>query len=139
MALPFIYYRNYFNNLNIMKKVLIVEDDKDFLWLLRQNFDKQPFSVVYADDGEKGLAMAQEEKPDLIVIDIVLPKMDGITMAKKIREKGVKSQMIFLTNLKDPEHISKALETVGETDYIVKADIQLDVIVERIKKKLGVL
>lgn len=120
------------------KKILIVEDDKDFLWLLKQNFEGYPFSVVYADDGEKGLSMAEEEKPDLIIIDIVLPKLDGISMAKKIKEKGIKSQMIFLTNLKDAEHISKALEAAGETDYIVKADIRLDAIVDRVKKKLGI-
>lgn len=122
----------------INKKVLIVEDDKDFLWLLRQNFDNQGLSVTYALDGEEGLAMAEKEKPDLIIIDILLPKMDGIDMAKKIKEKGIKSQVIFLTNLSDSEHISKALDAVGETDYIVKADVDVDLIVNRVKDKLGV-
>ena len=122
----------------INKKTLIVEDDKDFLWILRQSFDNKFFSVVYAMDGEEGLAMAEKEKPDLIIIDILLPKMDGIAMAKKIKEKGVKSQIIFLTNLKDPEHVSKALDAVGETDYIIKSDMHIDAIVDRVKDKLGI-
>ncbi len=120
------------------KKILIVEDDKDFLWILRQGFDNQGLSIIYAMDGEEGLAIAEKEKPDLIVIDILLPKMDGISMAKKIKEKGVKSQMIFLTNLNDPEHISEAINVAGEADYIVKSDMHIDAIVARVKDKLGV-
>ena len=120
-----------------MKKVLIVEDDKDFLWILRQYFDNQDLSVSYALDGEEGLTVAEKENPDLIIIDIILPKLDGISMAQKIKEKGIKSQMIFLTNLSDPVHISKALDVVGETDYIVKSDVHIDAIVERVKDKLG--
>ncbi len=120
------------------KKILIVEDDKDFLWILKQSFENQDIEIVYTEDGEEGLAMAEKEKPDLIIIDIDLPKMDGITMAKKIKEKGIKSQIIFLTNLGDTEHISEALSAVGATDYIVKSDIHIDDIVARVKNQLGV-
>lgn len=120
-----------------MKKILIVEDDKDFLWILRQSFSSPDLSVVYALDGEEGLAIAEKEKPDLILVDILLPKMDGIVMAKRIKERGIKSQMIFLTNLSDPVHISQVLEAVGETDYIVKSDVHIDAIVDRVKGKLG--
>jgi len=121
-----------------MKKILIVEDDKDFLWILRQSFSGQPFSVIYAVDGQEGLIMAEKEKPDLIIIDIMLPKMDGITMAKNIKEKGIESQMIFLTNLKDPEHISQTMDIAGESDYIVKSDMGIDAIVSRVKRKLDI-
>ena len=121
-----------------MKKILIVEDDKDFLWILRQSFSNQSPSVVYAMDGEEGLIMAEKEEPDLIVVDILLPKMDGITMAKKIKEKGIKSQIIFLTNMKDLKYINDALNAVGETDYIVKSDVHVDTIIKRVKDRLGV-
>ncbi len=120
------------------KKILIVEDDKDFLWLLKQSFGNQGFSLASAFDGQEGLALAEKEKPDLIIIDILLPKMDGISMAKKIREKGIKSQMIFLTNLKDEEHISEAIDVAGAADYIIKADMHIADIVSRVKDKLGV-
>lgn len=122
----------------IDKKVLIVEDDKSFLWILRQSFNGEGFSVVFAQDGEEGLKMAEEEKPDLILLDIMMPKMDGITMAKKLKEKGVNSHIIFLTNLKDDAHISEAVATVKETDYIIKSDIHIDQIVSMVKGRLGI-
>ncbi len=120
------------------KKILIVEDDKGFLWSLRQIFDNQGLEVFYAEDGEQGLEKADKEKPDLILIDIQLPKMDGIEMAKKIKENGLSPKIIFLTNMKDPLHISQALEAVGESDYIVKVDVHIDAVVQRVKDKLGI-
>lgn len=120
------------------KKILIVEDDKDFLWILRQSFDSQPLQVIYALDGEEGFLKAKEENPDLIIADIGMPKLDGISMAKKMREAGILSKIIFLTNLSDPDHVSRALETVGETDYIVKSDVSIDQIIQRVKEKIGV-
>ncbi|MBI2050157.1 MAG: response regulator [Candidatus Staskawiczbacteria bacterium] len=123
----------------INKKILIVEDDKNFLWILRQSFENQGLEVLFAQDGQAGLLAAEKEKPDLIIIDIMLPKMDGIEMAKRIKEKGVKSQMVFLTNLKDAEHISQALSTAGQkTDYIVKSDVSINSIVDRVKDQLGI-
>ena len=120
------------------KKLLIVEDDKDFLWLLRQSFDSQDFSVTYAQDGQEGFEMAKKEKPDLILIDILMPKMNGIEMAKKIKDAGVDCKMIFLTQLSDPQHISEVMSVAVGADYIVKADVHIDAIVERVKSKLGV-
>lgn len=119
-----------------MKKVLIVEDNKDFLWILRQSFNNQPFSVVFAEDGEEGLTMAEKEKPDLIVADILMPKMNGIEMAKKLKEKGIMPKMIFLTNLKDENHISEVFDITGGADYIVKDDVKIDTIISRVKNKL---
>ncbi len=118
------------------KKILIVEDDKNFLWILRQSFNEENFSVIYAMDGEAGLLLAQKESPDLIILDILLPKMDGITVAKSLKEKGVSSKIVFLTNLEDADHISSAIAAVGETEYIVKSDSGIDDIIARIKKKL---
>lgn len=120
------------------KKVLIVEDDRDFLWMLRQSFQGQPFLVAYAQDGEEGLAMAKKEKPDLMLVDIMMPKMNGIDMAKKIKEEGIATQIIFLTNLHDPEHIGKAMEAIGGVDYMIKSDIKLNAVVDRVRSKLGI-
>lgn len=121
-----------------MKKILIVEDDENFLWILRQSFDNQNLIVLFATTGEDGLEIAEKENPDLIIADILLPKMDGITMAKKIKEKDIKSRIIFLTNYKDSEHITNAIDAAGEADYIVKSDMHIDAIVARVKDKLGV-
>lgn len=120
------------------KKVLIVEDDRDFLWLLRQSFDAKEFLVIYAENGEEGLTKAKKEKPDLMLIDILLPNMDGIEMARRVREAGLGPQMIFLTNLNDPQHISEVMSVAIGADYIVKSDMHIDAIVERVKNKLGI-
>lgn len=119
------------------KKILIIEDDKDFLWLLKQGFENQGFLMMYAKDGQEGLDIAQKEKPDLMVVDIDLPKMDGISMAKKIKEHGLNPIVIFLTNLNDAKHVSEAMGLAGQSDYIIKSDMHIEDIVRRVKDKLG--
>ena len=116
----------------------MVEDDKDFSWILKQSFENQDFVVLCAQDGQEGLAMAEKENPDLIIVDIMLPKINGIEMTKKIKENGSKAQIIFLTNSNDTDYIRQAVETVSETDYIIKADIPVDKIIARVKEKLGI-
>jgi len=118
------------------KKILIVEDDKDFLWILKQNFIGSGFSLIFAEDGENGLRMAEKEKPDLIILDILMPKMDGVTMAKRLKEKGLSSKIIFLTNLKGRLPVVEGL--VGEEDYIIKSGVSANQIVLKAKEKLGI-
>ena len=119
------------------KKVLIVEDDKDFLFILQTNFRDQGFSIITAHDGQEGLATAEKEKPDLIILDILMPNMNGLEMAKQMKEKGINIPIIFLTNVGDVESISKAEETVP-SDYIIKSDMSVDKIVAQVKKRLGI-
>ncbi len=123
--------------MKIDKKILIAEDEKDLSSLLAESFKDAGFLIVVADNGEQGLALAQQEKPDLILADILMPKLDGISMIKKIRESGIATPVIFLTNFGDPGHISKAIE-IGNSDYIVKSDMQIDDIIFRAKSKLGI-
>ena len=118
------------------KKILIVEDDENFSWILRENITRAGLTAINAKSGEEGLELAQKEKPDLILIDIQLPKMDGIAMAKAIRAKGIDSKMIFLTQMKDVQHISSAIDAVGEADYIVKSDVHIDAVIDRVKNRL---
>jgi len=121
---------------SLNKKVLIVEDDKDFLWIVEKSFVDEGFFVTAVQSGEEGLDAAKKEKPDLIILDIILPKMDGIDMAKKLREAGDNVRIIFLTNMEDTEHIKKAVE-IKDSDYIVKSDMRVDEIVARAKSRLG--
>ena len=118
------------------KKVLVVEDDQDFLWILKQGFVGKGFSVAFAEDGEEGLKKAEEMNPDLILLDILMPKMDGITVAKELKRKGIKSQIIFLTNLMGKLPVAEKM--VEENDYIIKADFHLDQIIVKVKEKLGI-
>ena len=117
------------------KKILIVEDSKSYLFILTESLREAGFIVVTAGDGEEGLEAANTEKPDLILLDITMPKMDWITMSKKLRETNKTVPIIFLTNMSDLKNVGDAMERA--TDYIVKADSSVDDIVVRVKEKLN--
>jgi len=119
------------------KKILIVEDDLPLLSSLKDKFESEGFNVFTATDGIMGLEMTKKEKPDLVLIDIFLPKLDGISMAKEIHKLKLGTLIIFLTNLNDIGHISKAI-SVDVADYLVKADWDIDQVVARVKQKLEV-
>ena len=119
------------------KKVLIVEDSKSYLFIITESLRDAGLIVITAGDGEAGLEAVKEDKPDLILLDITMPKMDGITMSKKLKEAGINIPIIFLTNMSDVKHMSDALgSTTQNTDYIVKADTSETDIVARVKNKL---
>ena len=81
------------------------------------------------------MVAAKKEKPDLILLDIEMPKMDGMTMSKKLREFDTKKPIIFLTNRGDLKHISDAIEVAA--DYIIKSDINTEGIADRVKERLN--
>jgi len=123
----------------INKKVLIVEDEPGSFMPLEAVFSDAGFDVVLAKDGQEGLDVVKKENPDLIILDILMPKINGIEMAKKLKELGISIPAIFLTQLKDEEHIADAMESYrSDSDYIIKTDISLDEIVKRAKTKLGI-
>ncbi len=113
------------------KKILIVEDDEDFLSILKIKFTAEGFSVVTAKNGEEGISVAESEKPDLIISDILMPIMNGVDMAGKIKESNKNAQILFLTNTQDAGY-AKGF------DYLIKANLRINEIVEKVKIKLGV-
>jgi len=119
------------------KKILIVEDDPPLLSALKDKFINEGFTVLTAADGEKGLEIVKEKKPDLVLIDILLPKLDGISMAKEIHKLDLGTLMMFLTNLSDTDHISEAI-AVDLTDYLVKSDWNINDVVTKVEQKLGI-
>ncbi len=119
------------------KKILIVEDSESYLFVLSETLRGEGFIVSTAKNGEEGMDAVKNDNPDLIILDITMPKMDGITMSKKLKESGVNVPIIFLTNMSDLKHINDAMENaVNYKDYIVKADTSVDDIVVRIKEEL---
>ena len=121
------------------RKILIVDDEDSVLVPLKDVFSEAGFDVVLAKDGQEGLASAQKEKPNIMIVDIKMPKMDGIEMTKKLKEAGISIPTIFLTALKDATHIADAMESYRpDSDYIIKSDISLEDIVKRAKTKLGI-
>ncbi len=121
-----------------MKKILIVEDEALLLEVLRDEFTHAGFSALLAKDGSEGLATAQKELPDVILVDILMPKMDGITMLNKIRQnsKLANTPAIILTNLNDNKTIEQALQS-GVYDFLVKSDWNPKDLVKRVKEKLN--
>lgn len=117
------------------KKILVVEDSKSYLWIISQNLIREGFIVVTAENGVDGLAVAKEENPDLIISDIVMPNMDGIAMAKKLKEAKIDTPIIFLTNMSDLKNTSVASELAEE--YIIKSEMSIDEIVARVKSRFN--
>ena len=100
------------------RKILVVDDEKPIVDILRYNLEKDGFSVVEANDGAKGLELALSEKPDLILLDIMLPKMDGFDVCKKVREK---SDVPIIMITAREEEVDKVLGLeLGADDYITK-------------------
>lgn len=122
---------------NAKNKILIVEDDLDLLEVLRNKFTIEQFEVAQAPDGKVGLEEALRNHPDLILLDIVMPVMDGMSMLKKLREDswGKDVPVILLTNLSDEKKVAEGLKH-GVYDYLVKADWNISDVVKKVKSKL---
>jgi two-component system response regulator VicR len=102
----------------VTKKILIVDDEKNIVDILKFNLSREGFKTVQAYDGQQALDMAHEQDPDLIILDIMLPKMDGFTVCRKIREK--KNTPIIMLTARE-EELDKVLGLeLGADDYITK-------------------
>ncbi len=121
------------------KKILIVEDEELMLKTLVERFNKEGYQVLAAPDGEIGLKMALDEQPDIILLDIVLPKVDGMTLMRRVRETnlwGKEVPIILLTNLNADDNITEAVTKEKPAYYLVKTDWTMDKIVEKVKERL---
>lgn len=121
------------------KTILIVEDDRALSLTLKDNFEKEGFNIILAKDGVEGLKFALEQKPDLILLDIVMPNMDGMTMMRKLREdvRGKKVPIIILTNLESDDAIMKGVIRDEPSYYLVKANWKMEDVIEKVKERLG--
>ena len=100
------------------KTVLIVEDEKSIVDILQYNLKKE-YNILTANDGEAGLDMALKENPDILLLDLMLPKLDGFEVCRILREKGNKAPVIILTAREGEDDKVKGLE-LGADDYITK-------------------
>lgn len=102
-----------------MKRILIVEDDVSILSGLRDVLTFKSYEVLTAEDGEAGFAAVVESKPDLIILDIMLPKMDGFTLCKMLRDEGCSTPILMLTAKGEEPDKIRGLDT-GADDYVTK-------------------
>jgi len=119
------------------KKILIIEDELTLRSVLAEKLKSDGFEVLEAKNGEEGLEVSISQKPNLILLDIVMPKMDGLTMLEKLREDswGKKVPVIILTNLSSGAEMSRSAEN-GVSGYLVKTDWKLEDVVKKIKEIL---
>ncbi|PIR94970.1 response regulator [Candidatus Falkowbacteria bacterium CG10_big_fil_rev_8_21_14_0_10_37_6] len=119
------------------KKILIVEDDQTIGNMYKTGLTNYGYDVVLADDGEKGVNLAKSEKPDIILLDIIMPRVDGFAALSSLKEdpKTKHIPVLMLTNLGQDEDKERGKE-LGAIDYIVKADLTPMQVSEKIKQYL---
>ena len=118
-------------------KILIVEDEATLRHALRDELKRERYIILEAENGKKGLETAKKEHPDLILTDIVMPKMNGLKMLDELRKDkwGKNANIIILTVLNEDKKVIDALEK-GVYDYLVKADWKIEDIAKKVKEKL---
>jgi len=122
----------------MIKKILIIDDDRIFSKILRDGLTSGgggKYEVINAFDGEEGFEVALREKPDLIMLDVMMPKMNGIEFLRKLREEewGKEMPVIMETQVSDIEKMSEGVE-LGVHGYIIKSDYSLDAIFQQVEE-----
>ncbi len=119
------------------KKILLIEDESILAEMYKDKFTQAGFKVDVAMDSEEGLKLTRKEKPDLVILDILLPKENGITFLKWMKEDNDISSIpvLIFSNYDDPE-TKKAAADFGVKDYLIKADYTPKKIVEKVKSYL---
>jgi len=119
------------------KKILIIEDEATLQKALGEIFLRENYEVLSALDGARGLELAKNEKPDLVLLDLILPKLDGFGVLNELKNKEETKDIpvIILTNLGETTDVQKAIE-LGATTYLIKSDYQLDEVVKKVEEIL---
>lgn len=118
------------------KKILVIEDERPLARALELKLASHGFEVKVASNGEEGLALLEKESFDLILSDLVMPRVDGFAVLKAVKERGLSVPIIVLTNLSQSEDENKA-RSLGAMDFFVKSDIPVADIVARVRNILG--
>ncbi|MDO8474092.1 MAG: response regulator [bacterium] len=120
-----------------MAKIVIVEDDKFLRDLITQKVLKEGYLVVEAVSGEEGVAKAKEEKPDLMLLDLILPGIDGFEVLRQVKENPETSSIpvIILSNLGQKDDVERGMN-LGAADYLIKAHFTPGEILTKIKSIL---
>lgn len=123
---------------DIKKKVVIVEDDEHISKVYRLKLESEGFTTVIAFDGEEAVEKIFSEKPDLILLDLMLPKKDGFWVLEQVRNKPefLKTTIIVLSNLWEQSDKERAL-VLGANDFLVKIDNSIQEVVDKVKEYLS--
>lgn len=118
----------------VQKKIMIIEDDRFLSSVLKARLEKDGFTVIQAFDGESAIQLLKTEAPNLIVLDLIMPKMTGFDVLKTISvtPQVAGAPVVIVSNLAQDSDIEKAKE-LGAKEYFVKVKVSVDDLVERIK------
>jgi len=124
--------------MNMKNKILIVEDEPVLMAALVDKFSREGFVVITAKNGKQGLELAISDKPDIILLDIIMPVMDGLTMLSELRKREESNtvKVILLTNLSDPVKMNEFL-ALGVDSYLLKSDWKIADVVTKVRNKLA--
>lgn len=119
-------------------KVAIVEDDQAISQMYRMKFESEGFQVETADNGKLGLELAEKMKPDIILLDLMMPEMNGDEMLTKLRatDWGKNIKVVILTNMGEQE-VPETIKTMGVSAFILKADMTPRQVAEVVKQQLA--
>lgn len=120
-----------------MAKILLIEDDKFLRELIIQKLGKEGYDVAEAVEGESGIAKMKEEKPDLVLLDLILPGIDGFEVLSRMKKDSELSPVpvVILSNLGQRDDVQKGID-LGAEDYLIKAHFTPGEIVEKIREVL---
>lgn len=121
-----------------MKTILVVEDDSFLMDAYKVKLQQAKYTILAAKDGESGLAMAQSKKPDLIILDLVLPKMSGMDVLKKLKaDETTKSiPVIIASNLDQKQTIDEG-KKLGAVDYFIKSNLSINELIDKLDSYLN--
>jgi len=121
-----------------MKKVLVIDDDEVFLKTVKNSLGTKNYKVIVAKDGKEGLQITKKEKPDLILLDILMPNIGGMDFLKLIKEDKTLSliPVLIVSNFSSMNYIDEGIK-LGARGYIIKSDESLKTIMDTIESILG--
>jgi len=122
----------------VAKKILLVEDEDIMLNLLQRKLTQEGYDVFVARDGEEGLKIMREIMPDIVLLDIIMPKKGGIEVMEEMqKEPKLKTlPVIIISNSGQPVELDKAKE-LGAKDWLIKTEFDPQEVIDKVKKQLG--
>lgn len=125
--------------MDVQKRILIADDEKMLREALIEKFEHEGFATYSASDGKEALRLALDHHPDILLLDIIMPEMNGMKVLEKIREDewGKNVPVIMLTNLGPDDEVTDKITRDEPAFYLVKANTEIDEVVEKVKEVLG--
>ena len=126
---------NHTSMLKTKKKILIIEDERPMARALELKLARAGFEAISAENGKEGMSLLEKGTFSLILLDLVMPKMDGFSVLEALKQKDIKTPVIILSNLSQPEDEKRA-KALGAKEFFIKSDTQIATIVLRVAELL---